>query len=41
VIGWAMSSRIDTMLMKDALPMALGRRQPTAGLLHHADRGSP
>jgi putative transposase len=40
VVGWAMSSRIDTMLVEATLRMALGRRQPAAGLLHHADRGS-
>jgi putative transposase len=38
--GWAMSRRIDTILVKDTLRMALGRRQPAAGLLHHSDRGS-
>lgn len=40
VVGWAMRSPIDTTLVQDALPMALGRRQPAAGLLHHSDRGS-
>ena len=35
-----MSSRIDTMLVENTLRMALGRRQPVAGLLHHSDRGS-
>ena len=40
VVGWAMSGRIDTMLVQDTLQMALGRRQPAAGLLHHSDRGS-
>ncbi len=40
VVGWAMSSRIDTALVQDTLRMALGRRQPAAGLLHHSDRGS-
>lgn len=40
VVGWAMSGRIDTRLVQDALQMALGRRRPSAGLLHHADRGS-
>ena len=40
VVGWAMSSRIDTQLAKDALQMALGRRRPSAGLIHHTDRGS-
>ncbi len=40
VVGWAMSDHIDTQLVTDALEMALGRRQPDAGLLHHSDRGS-
>ena len=40
VVGWAMSSRIDTELAQDALRMALGRRSPSAGLIHHTDRGS-
>ena len=40
VVGWAMSSRIDTTLVKDALEMAIGRRHPLAGLIHHSDRGS-
>jgi transposase InsO family protein len=40
VVGWAMRSRCDALLVQDALQMALGRRHPAAGLLHHADRGS-
>ena len=40
VVGWAMSSQIETDLVQQALEMALGRRRPSAGLLHHADRGS-
>ena len=40
VVGWAMSNHIDTTLVQDAWQMALGRRQPCAGLLHHSDRGS-
>jgi transposase InsO family protein len=40
VVGWAMSRHIDTPCVQDALPMALGRRNPAAGLLHHSDRGS-
>ncbi len=40
IVGWAMSSRIDTTLVTDALEMALGRRRPSAGLIHHSDRGS-
>ena len=40
VVGWAMSSSIDTALVQQALQMALGRRRPAAGLVHHSDRGS-
>jgi transposase InsO family protein len=40
VIGWAMSARCDELLVETALRMALARRQPGAGLLHHTDRGS-
>ena len=40
VVGWAMSDHVDTQLVRDALEMALGRRQPGAGLIHHSDRGS-
>ncbi len=40
IVGWAMSSRIDTTLVTDALEMAIGRRRPSAGLIHHSNRGS-
>jgi putative transposase len=40
VVGWAMSHHIDKTLVQDALQMALGRRSPAAGLMHHSDRGS-
>lgn len=40
LVGWAMSDRIDTRLTMDALALALGLRDPPAGLLHHSDRGS-
>jgi putative transposase len=39
VVGWAMSSHVDAALVQEALRMALGRRRPSAGLMHHADRG--
>jgi len=39
VVGWAMSAHIDSALVQEALRMALGRRHPTTGLLHHSDRG--
>jgi transposase InsO family protein len=40
VVGWAMSERITRGLTLDALDMALVRRRPLHGLLHHSDRGS-
>jgi len=40
VVGWAASSRITRQLAIDALQMALGKRSPDQGLLHHTDRGS-
>lgn len=39
-VGWAMSERITDELTLDALGMALARRRPAAGLVHHSDRGS-
>jgi putative transposase len=38
-VGWALSRGIDTDLTLAALTMALSRRQPAAGLIHHSDRG--
>jgi putative transposase len=40
IIGWAMSSTMHTELVSRALLMAIGQRQPAAGLLLHSDRGS-
>jgi transposase InsO family protein len=40
IVGWAMSERITRQLTLDALGMALARRRPSPGLLHHSDRGS-
>jgi putative transposase len=40
VVGWGMSAHIDADLVQAALQMAVGRRQPAPGLLHHTDRGS-
>jgi transposase InsO family protein len=40
VVGWSMSERITRELALDALGMALSRRQPQRGLIHHSDRGS-
>jgi transposase InsO family protein len=40
IVGWSMSSRIDSRLVVDALEMALARRLPGEGLVAHSDRGS-
>ena len=40
VVGWAMGDRIDAKLADDALRMAIARRRPTEGCLHHSDHGS-
>ncbi len=40
VVGWSMGSRMNAQLVCDALKMALWRRRPKAGLIHHSDRGS-
>jgi transposase InsO family protein len=40
VVGWAMSRCIDKELVLSALEMAVARRKPEAGLIHHSDRGS-
>ena len=39
VVGWAMSEYLDTSLALAALRMALERRRPAPGLVHHSDRG--
>ena len=39
VIGWALSERLTTPLALEALRMAVTRRQPGPGLLHHSDQG--
>ena len=39
IVGWAMSERIDTVLVLKALAMALLHRNPPARLLLHSDRG--
>lgn len=41
VVGWALSAVNDRHLAIRALEMALRRRCPDAGLLHHSDQGSP
>jgi transposase InsO family protein len=40
VVGWSMAAIQDATLVVQALHMAITRRRPQAGLLHHTDRGS-
>ena len=40
VVGWSMSTRMKAQLVCDALQMAIWRRRPKSGLIHHSDRGS-
>lgn len=39
-VGWSMSSDLRTDLVLNALEMALWRRQPRVGAVHHSDQGS-
>lgn len=39
VVGWSMSDDLRARGVAEALEMALVRRKPAAGLLHHSDRG--
>lgn len=40
VVGWAMSERMTTRLVMDALQMAIWRRKRPQGVIIHSDRGS-
>jgi putative transposase len=39
IVGWEMADHLRAGLCLEALRMALERRRPPAGLLHHSDRG--
>ena len=39
IIGWGISKRIDGELCLTAMHMALERRSPVVGCIHHSDRG--
>jgi putative transposase len=39
VVGWAMAADLGARLVVDALAMALRRRRPAPGLIHHSDHG--
>jgi putative transposase len=40
IVGWAMSDRMTSDLTLTALKMAIRRRQPQEGVMHHSDQGS-
>jgi putative transposase len=40
IVGWAMLDRVTSALTLAALQMAIRRRQPGCGLIHHSDQGS-
>jgi len=40
IVGWAVSDRLKKDLALNALHRAITIRQPSAGLIHHSDRGS-
>jgi putative transposase len=39
IVGWSMADHLRVDLVSDALTMAIARRSPGPGLLHHSDRG--
>lgn len=39
VVGWSMTDHLRSEGVAQALSMAINRRKPKAGLLHHSDRG--
>jgi transposase InsO family protein len=40
IVGWAMAPRMGSLLVQQALQMAIRQRRPSSGLVHHSDRGS-
>lgn len=40
VIGWSMSEENNKQLVLNALDMAIAARKPSAGVVHHTDRGA-
>jgi putative transposase len=40
IVGWSMADHMRAELVVDALHMALHRRRPKRGLIHHSDQGS-
>jgi putative transposase len=40
IVGWSMADHMRAELVVDALEMAVHRRRPEPGLIHHSDQGS-
>jgi putative transposase len=40
IVGWSMRPDLEAELVVDALEMAIARRRPRPGLVHHSDQGS-
>jgi putative transposase len=40
IVGWALAEHLGAELVVNALEMAVSRRRPDAGLVHHSDQGS-
>ena len=40
IVGWAMTEHMRSELVADALQMAVHRRRPEPGLVHHSDQGA-
>ena len=40
LVGWSMRNTLEAELVADAIAMAVTRRQPPPGVIHHSDRGS-
>jgi putative transposase len=39
VVGWSLARNMAVAMVKNTLMMAIGRRKPGPGLIHHSDRG--
>ena len=40
IVGWAMADHLRSELVIEAVDMAVWRRRPTEGVIHHSDQGS-
>jgi putative transposase len=40
LVGWSMRDSLEAELVADAIAMAVARRQPPPGVIHHSDRGA-